>query len=71
MVTERVRASAELGLLAEPVLSICCFRYRPATWTDEARLDALNDVVLYAVRSIRSLSHFGETIVCVSTHPRR
>ena len=29
-VAERARASDELELLAEPVLSICCFRYRPA-----------------------------------------
>ncbi len=49
-VAERARASDELELLAEPILSICCFRYRPPTWTDEARLDALNDEILHAVR---------------------
>ncbi len=50
-VAERARASAELELLAEPVLSICCFRYRPAGWTNEMRLDAFNDAVLHAVRA--------------------
>ncbi len=47
----RARASAELELLAEPVLSICCFRVRPAGWTDEARLDALNEAVLHGIRA--------------------
>ena len=50
-VAERARDSDELELLAEPVLSICCFRYRPAGWTDEARLDALNDDVLHGIRA--------------------
>jgi len=50
-VADRVRASVELELLAEPMLSICCFRYRPAGWTDEARLSALNDDLLHAVRA--------------------
>lgn len=50
-VAERAEASEELELLAEPVLSICCFRYRPAGWSDEARLDTLNEEVLRAVRS--------------------
>ena len=49
-VAERARATASLELLAEPVLSICCFRYRPAGWTDEARLDALNDAILHRIR---------------------
>lgn len=35
----------------EPVLSICCFRYRPAGEADEACLDALNTEVLHAVRA--------------------
>lgn len=48
-VADRVRASDELELLAEPVLSICCFRYRPTGWTDESRLDALNESILRAV----------------------
>ncbi len=50
-VAARVQASDELELLAEPVLSICCFRYRPAGLTDEARLDALNDAVLHGIRA--------------------
>ncbi len=50
-VAERARASNELELLAEPVLSICCFRYRPPDWTDESRLDALNERALLAVRA--------------------
>jgi aromatic-L-amino-acid decarboxylase len=36
---DRVRASDELELLAEPVLSICCFRYTSADVVD---LDAFN-----------------------------
>ncbi len=50
-VAERARASDELELLAEPVLSISCIRYRPSGWTDEARLDALNEQVLLGVRA--------------------
>jgi aromatic-L-amino-acid decarboxylase len=50
-VAERARTSDELELLAEPVLSICCFRFRPAGWDDEARLDALNEQIVYAVRA--------------------
>ena len=50
-VAERARASDELELLAEPVLSICCFRFRPTGWTDEARLDSLNEAVLHGIRA--------------------
>jgi aromatic-L-amino-acid decarboxylase len=50
-VADRARVATTLELLAEPVLSICCFRYRPAGWTDEARLDALNDAVLHGIRA--------------------
>jgi aromatic-L-amino-acid decarboxylase len=64
-VADRARASDELELLREPVLSICCFRYRPAGWGAgggdgesaeaaealEARLDALNEEILHAVRA--------------------
>ena len=50
-VAERARASTELELLSEPVLSICCFRFRPDGWTDEPRLDALNDAVIHAIRA--------------------
>ena len=49
-VAERARAVEVLELLAEPVLSICCFRYRPLGWTDEARLDTLNEAILHDLR---------------------
>jgi aromatic-L-amino-acid decarboxylase len=50
-VAERATASDELELLAEPVLSICCFRFRPAGWDDEARLDTLNEEVVRGIRA--------------------
>ena len=50
-VAELVRAADTLELLAEPVLSICCFRYRPAGWVDEGRLDALNEAILRGIRA--------------------
>jgi aromatic-L-amino-acid decarboxylase len=50
-VAERARDSAELELLAEPVLSICCFRYRPAGMTDEASIDASNEQILHGLRA--------------------
>jgi aromatic-L-amino-acid decarboxylase len=50
-VAQRVQASPVLELLAEPVLSICCLRYRPPGWDDEARLDSLNDAILHGVRA--------------------
>ena len=50
-VAERARASEELEVLAEPVLSICCFRVRPPGWVDGPRLDQLNDSVLHGVRA--------------------
>jgi aromatic-L-amino-acid decarboxylase len=40
-VADRVRADARLELLSEPVLSICCFRYR-AKGLDDVALNALN-----------------------------
>ena len=49
-VAERARGTDQLELLAEPVLSICCFRYRPQGWADEARLDALNEAILHGIR---------------------
>ncbi len=51
LVAQRARASDELELLAEPVLSICCFRFRPPGPTDEAALDALNEAVLHGIRA--------------------
>jgi glutamate/tyrosine decarboxylase-like PLP-dependent enzyme len=50
-VAERAVASDELELLAEPVLSICCFRYRPPSWSNETRLDELNAAILLGVRA--------------------
>jgi aromatic-L-amino-acid decarboxylase len=50
-VAERTRISDELELLAEPVLSICCFRFKPAGWSDESRLDALNEEILHGIRA--------------------
>ncbi len=50
-VAERVRAHPALELLAEPVLSICCFRVRPKGVADEAALDALNEKILLRVRA--------------------
>ena len=49
-VAERAHASDVLEVLAEPVLSICCFRYKPVGWTDEARLDALNEAIVHGIR---------------------
>jgi aromatic-L-amino-acid decarboxylase len=51
LVASRVRDEPELELLAEPQLSIACFRYVPAGWTDPARIDALNEAVLAALRA--------------------
>lgn len=50
-VADRARSSEELELLAEPVLSICCFRYRPIGMSDGAALDELNDRILAGVRA--------------------
>ena len=50
-VADRARDAETLQLLAEPVLSICCFRYRPVGWADEARLDALNEAILHGIRA--------------------
>jgi glutamate/tyrosine decarboxylase-like PLP-dependent enzyme len=50
-VAERALGADTLQLLAQPVLSICCFRYRPAGWDDETRLDALNEAILHGVRA--------------------
>ncbi len=50
IVAARVRSEPELELLSEPQLSICCFRYRPVGWQDEAALDALNADILDELR---------------------
>ncbi|MDX1690283.1 MAG: aminotransferase class V-fold PLP-dependent enzyme [Acidimicrobiia bacterium] len=49
LVAERARASDELELLAEPDLSIACFRYVPPGWSG-ADLDALNQHLLDELR---------------------
>ena len=36
--------------MSEPQLSICCFRYRPAGWEDDERLDELNAAILAELR---------------------
>ncbi|HXA41466.1 MAG TPA: pyridoxal-dependent decarboxylase [Candidatus Solibacter sp.] len=48
-VARRVAAEPDLELLSEPVLSICCFRIRPAGMGDGPDLDAINERVLKAV----------------------
>ena len=50
-VAARVNEHAELELLAEPILSICCFRVKPKNVSDEFALDALNEKVLLGVRA--------------------
>jgi glutamate/tyrosine decarboxylase-like PLP-dependent enzyme len=45
-VAERVRATSELELLSEPVLSICCFRVHPPAIRDSGTLERLNREVL-------------------------
>jgi len=63
-VAERARTHETLELLAEPVLSICCFRYRPHGLNDEARLDSLNEAIVRAVRArgrtVTSSTRVGE-----------
>lgn len=48
-VAERVGASDRLELLAEPVLSICCFRVRPPEIRDQGTLERLNRAVVARV----------------------
>jgi aromatic-L-amino-acid decarboxylase len=43
---DRVRSDARLELLAEPELSVVCFRYVPEGQTDDAALDVLNREIL-------------------------
>ncbi|HWN69335.1 MAG TPA: aminotransferase class V-fold PLP-dependent enzyme, partial [Haliangium sp.] len=50
-VADRVRASPELELLAEPVLSICCFRYRPPHVRSQGALERLNAAIVLRVRA--------------------
>jgi aromatic-L-amino-acid decarboxylase len=56
IVADHARREPELELLAEPQLSIACFRYRPAGWDDEERLNELNAAILTELRRVgRSL----------------
>ena len=56
IVADHARREPELELLAEPQLSIACFRYRPAGWDDEERLNELNAAILAELRRVgRSL----------------
>jgi aromatic-L-amino-acid decarboxylase len=50
IVAARVRREAELELLSEPQLSVCCFRYRPVAWDDDEPLDRLNADILAELR---------------------
>jgi glutamate/tyrosine decarboxylase-like PLP-dependent enzyme len=50
-VAARVREHPALELLAEPILSICCFRVKPEDVSDEDTLDALNERILLRVRA--------------------
>ncbi len=50
-VAARCGFEAELELLAEPVLSIVCFRYRPPGVRDTASIERANRAVLAAVRA--------------------
>src|ERR1039457_4794175 len=50
-VASRAREHPALELLAEPVLSICCFRVKPNGISAESALDALNEKVLLGVRA--------------------
>lgn len=50
-VAELAHQSDELEVLAEPVLSICCFRYRPRGSWSEQRVDELNERIVVGVRA--------------------
>jgi glutamate/tyrosine decarboxylase-like PLP-dependent enzyme len=64
LVADRCRQEPELELLAEPQLSIVCFRYRPIGWADPEQLDGLNSDILGALRqegrSIPSSTRVGD-----------
>jgi aromatic-L-amino-acid decarboxylase len=50
-IADRVHDSDELELLAEPVLSICCFRFHPPGVNDEEELAALNAEIVKRIRA--------------------
>jgi aromatic-L-amino-acid decarboxylase len=49
-VADRAICDPRLELVAPPVLSICCFRYRPPEWP-EARVDDLNQALAARLRA--------------------
>jgi aromatic-L-amino-acid decarboxylase len=49
-IASRVEADGRLELLAEPVLSICCFRYRPPEM-EEDQVDDLNAEIAHRLRA--------------------
>ncbi|MFH0946187.1 MAG: pyridoxal-dependent decarboxylase [Planctomycetota bacterium] len=51
LVASRVRSHPDLELLAEPVLSICCFRVHPPRIRASGELERLNEAVLAEVRA--------------------
>lgn len=51
LVASRVRSHPDLELLAEPVLSICCFRVHPPHVRASGELERLNEAVLAEVRA--------------------
>ena len=61
---ELVRTNDRLELVAEPELSICCFRYIPAGASREpsTELDKLNEAVLKGIRA-RGLSVPSSAVV--------
>ncbi|MCB9559807.1 MAG: aminotransferase class V-fold PLP-dependent enzyme [Kofleriaceae bacterium] len=50
-VAERVRHAPELELLAEPVLSICAFRWRPPSVRASGEIDRANELLARRVRA--------------------
>jgi aromatic-L-amino-acid decarboxylase len=50
-VAELARAHPDLELLSEPVLSICCFRFRPPKMRSQAGLERLNAAIVQRVRA--------------------
>jgi aromatic-L-amino-acid decarboxylase len=50
-VADRVRATPGLELLAEPTLSICCFRFRPEGEKRSGELDRVNEAIAREVRA--------------------
>ena len=50
-VAERVRSHPDLELLAEPVLSICCFRYHPPQVRDSGTLERMNRRIIRTVQA--------------------